>query len=169
MPNLTLQSAAESLTALLNDRSFLQTEVMPLLELGERADNVVVGKQFGTQTSGAAMQIFVWPAGVSSSIHDHVSWGAIGAAVGTLVEERFDRLDEGAQLDVARLRPRWDRTWRRGAGVSTLLPYAGGIHRITNPTNRTAISVHIYGPRAGTLDGRDYDPTRDFVCDRIEI
>ncbi len=26
----------------------------------------------------------------------------------------------------------------------------------------------MYGPRMGTFDGRDYDPRRDFVCDRIE-
>jgi hypothetical protein len=26
--------------------------------------------------------------------------------------------------------------------------------------------VHLYGPRMGTIDGRDYDPSRDYVCDR---
>jgi hypothetical protein len=31
-----------------------------------------------------------------------------------------------------------------------------------------AISVHLYGPRLGEIDGRDYDPSRDFVCDRRE-
>lgn len=31
-----------------------------------------------------------------------------------------------------------------------------------------AISMHLYGPRLGLLDGRDYDPSRDFVCDRLE-
>jgi hypothetical protein len=29
--------------------------------------------------------------------------------------------------------------------------------------------MHLYGPRLGILDGRDYDPSRDFVCDRLEI
>jgi hypothetical protein len=47
-------------------------------------------------------------------------------------------------------------------------PYAGGIHRIANPGPRPAISVHLYGPRMGALDGRDYDPSRDYVCDRFE-
>ena len=28
-----------------------------------------------------------------------------------------------------------------------------------NPGNWTAISVHLYGPRIGGLDGRDYDPS----------
>jgi hypothetical protein len=31
-----------------------------------------------------------------------------------------------------------------------------------------AVSVHLYGPRLGRLDGRDYDPSRNYVCDRTE-
>jgi hypothetical protein len=26
--------------------------------------------------------------------------------------------------------------------------------------------VHLYGPRIGEVDGRDYDLSRDYVCDR---
>ena len=26
--------------------------------------------------------------------------------------------------------------------------------------------MHLYGPRLGEIDGRDYDPLRDYVCDR---
>ena len=58
--------------------------------------------------------------------------------------------------------------WRREDGASTVQPYEGGIHRIANAGNRPAISVHLYGPRMGLLDGRDYDPARDMVCDRLE-
>ena len=43
-----------------------------------------------------------------------------------------------------------------------------GIHRVGNPTGEPAISVHLYGPRLGEIDGRDYDPSRDYVCDRLE-
>jgi hypothetical protein len=28
--------------------------------------------------------------------------------------------------------------------------------------------VHLYGPRIGEVDGRDYDLSRDYVCDRRE-
>ena len=30
----------------------------------------------------------------------------------------------------------------------------------------TAVSVHLYGPRTSIIDGRDYDPSRDYVSDR---
>jgi hypothetical protein len=29
--------------------------------------------------------------------------------------------------------------------------------------------VHLYGPRMGEVDGRDYDLSCDYVCDRLEI
>jgi hypothetical protein len=34
---------------------------------------------------------------------------------------------------------------------------------------QAAISLHLYGPRTGSLDGHDYDPMRDFVCDWLGI
>ena len=49
-----------------------------------------------------------------------------------------------------------------------MLPYDGGIHRASNPNEDTAISVHLYGPRIGEVDGRDYEPTSDSVCNRLE-
>jgi hypothetical protein len=62
----------------------------------------------------------------------------------------------------------WRLTWGPEDGISTVLPYGGGIHRISNATEELAISVHLYGPRLGEMDGRDYDPSRDYVCDRRE-
>jgi hypothetical protein len=64
------------------------------------------------------------------------------------------------------LRKAWDQAWREGDGTSTVLPYEGGIHRIGNPGEKTAISVHLYGPRVSDIDGRDYDLSREYVCDR---
>ena len=60
------------------------------------------------------------------------------------------------------------RVWGGGDGVSTVLPYDGGVHRVGNVGGEAAISVHLYGPRIGAVDGRDYDPLRDYVCDRVE-
>jgi hypothetical protein len=84
------------------------------------------------------------------------------------LEERYERADDGSILDHARLKELWRLEWRREDGISTVLPYEGGIHRVGNPTGEPAISVHLYGPRLGEIDGRDYDPSRDYVCDRLE-
>ena len=39
---------------------------------------------------------------------------------------------------------------------------------MANRGDAVAVSVHHYGPKAGEVDGRDYDPSRDHVCDRLE-
>jgi hypothetical protein len=79
---------------------------------------------------------------------------------------RYERLDDGSVPDHARLKELWRFEWGRKDGISTVLPYEGGIHRISNPSEEPAISVHLYGPRLGEIDGRDYDPSQDYVCDR---
>jgi predicted metal-dependent enzyme (double-stranded beta helix superfamily) len=111
------------------------------------------------------LQLFVWPPGMWTPIHDHTSWGVYLCLEGMLLEDRFVRLDEGARPSTAHLRRDWRELWRAGQ-CSTVLPNAGGIHRVGNPSDRRSASLHLYGPRIGAMDGRDYDPTRDFVCDR---
>jgi hypothetical protein len=92
--------------------------------------------------------------------------GGFFCAVGSVLEERYERLDNGSMPDHARLKKLWRLDWSREDGISTVLPYEGGIHRVGNPTEEPAVSVHLYGPRLGEIDGRDYDPSQDYVCDR---
>jgi predicted metal-dependent enzyme (double-stranded beta helix superfamily) len=116
--------------------------------------------------SSFSLQVFVWPPGSRTRIHDHSSWGAYCCAIGSVLEERYERLDDGSRPDFARLKKVWRLSWSREDGASTVLPYEEGIHRVGNPGAGTAVSVHLYGPRMGEVDGRDYDPSRDHVCDR---
>jgi predicted metal-dependent enzyme (double-stranded beta helix superfamily) len=127
-----------------------------------------VARRNGGQDSCYSLQIFVWPPGSNTKIHDHTSWGAYCCAIGTVLEERYERLDDGSRSDFARLKKIWQLSWSREDGSSTVLPYDGGIHRLGNSSKETSISVHLYGPRIGEVDGRDYDPSRDYVCDRRE-
>jgi hypothetical protein len=139
----------------------------PLLHLppagGDNGPQVV--QQLQGHTKGWWLGLFLWPPGAATPIHDHTSWGVYCLAAGTLLEERYRRLDDGSRPNHAHLRLAWRRRWERG-DCTQLLPYDGGIHRVTNPGDTSAWSVHLYGPRQGVLDGRDYDPTRDYVCDR---
>jgi hypothetical protein len=84
-----------------------------------------------------------------------------------VLEERYERLDDGSQPNHARLQKVWQLMWSREDEASTVLPYEGGIHRVGNPSESLAISMHLYGPPIGEVDGRDYDPSRDYVCDRL--
>lgn len=173
LAGLTLADSIAWLPQLAGETAFWQSYLAPLLEGDVSAQaalnrNVFVARTIGDQTSGAVLQLFVWPPGSATQIHDHSCWGVLHCLAGAIWEERYERLDDGAQMDVARLRLAWARSWSRSDGVTTVLPYEGGIHRVGNPGSAVAISAHIYGPRLAVADGRDYDPGRDYVCERFE-
>ncbi len=165
---LALQRAAPFLTHLVEDLAFLETEILPLLEEARGREDWYVAHRYDGQDGSYSLQVFVWPPGTRTHIHDHTSWGAYCCAVGSVLEERYERLDDGSHLNYARLKKVWELSWSKEDGPSTVLPYDEGIHRVGNVGNKTAISVHLYGPRIGELDGRDYDISRDYVCDRAE-
>ncbi len=162
-----LNEAPGLLTGLARDPAFLDEHILPLFEEAELAEDWYVARRYDVP-GGGSLQIFVWPPGTETRVHDHSSWGAVCCAVGSVFEERYERLDDGSQLEHARLQNVWQKVWRKNDGVSTVLPYDGGIHRVGNAGDGVAISVHLYGPRMSEMDDRDYDPSRDYVCDRRE-
>jgi predicted metal-dependent enzyme (double-stranded beta helix superfamily) len=162
---LAVREGRAVLTHLTQDREFLMAQIWPIL--GEvQAEGPYVARRYEAPGGAYSLQVFVWPVGAQTQIHDHSCWGIFGPVAGTLHEERYLRLDEGARADEAHLRVAWRRRWTPDDGLSTLLPYAGGVHRVRNRSLHPAISIHVYGP-AGAIDGRDYDPLRDYVCDRL--
>lgn len=163
-----LPRAAALLADLVQDRSFLKSHVMPLLEAAHSAQRWYVARRWDATDGYFSLQVFVWPPDTRTMIHDHSSWGAYVCAAGTVLEERYERLDDGSRHEHARLREVWQLPWSPRDGVSTVQPGDGGIHRVGNPYEETAVSVHLYGPRLGEVDGQDYDPSRDYVCDRLE-
>jgi predicted metal-dependent enzyme (double-stranded beta helix superfamily) len=169
LPELAFEEAGAFLGHITHDPSFVIAQLLPFLARVTPAREPYIPVSYGARETSTCMQVFVWPAGATTPIHDHTSWGAYHCVVGSLLEERYERLDDGAQPSKARLRKTWQRSWRRDDEASMVLPYEKGIHRVGNPGSRPAISVHLYGPRMGILDGRDYDAARDFVCDRLEL
>ena len=168
VPNLACNESHALLAQIIHDPVFVMTQIMPALsQIGFGREPAIVAS-YSIQESSTCLQVFTWPAGATTAIHDHTSWGAYQCVAGTLVEERYMRLDDGAQPGTARLRKLWQRAWLPNDGISIVGAYAEGIHRISNLGSRPAVSVHLYGPRMGMFDGRDYDPRRDFVCVRHE-
>jgi predicted metal-dependent enzyme (double-stranded beta helix superfamily) len=164
-----LRRAAPYLARLVENGAFLEAEIRPLLEEARATrGDWYVARRYEGEDHSFSMQVFVWPPGTRTKIHDHSSWGAYCCVVGSVLEERYERLDDGSRLDHARLKKVWQLTWSREDGASSVLPHDGGIHRVGNPGDGVAVSVHLYGPRLRDVDGRDYDPSRDYVCDRRE-
>jgi predicted metal-dependent enzyme (double-stranded beta helix superfamily) len=165
-PEPALQSAVPLLARLAQDRTIMGEYILPVLEEAGEVDGWYVADLCESKDGSFSLEIFVWPPGARTEIHDHSSWGAYCCVVGSVLEERYERLDDGSRLDYARLKKLWQVSWSREDGISTVLPGNGGIHRVTNQRSEPAVSVHLYGPRMGEVDGRDYDPSRDYVCDR---
>jgi predicted metal-dependent enzyme (double-stranded beta helix superfamily) len=163
-----LPRASRFLADLVQDAGFVEAQILPLSEEAKHRQDWYVARQYEGEDGSYSLKVFVWPAGTGTRIHDHSSWGAYACASGTVLEERYDRLDDGSIEEHARLEKVWQLRWGAGDGASTVLPGDGGIHRVGNPGEELAVSVHLYGPRIGEVDGRDYDPSRDLVCDRRE-
>ncbi|NTU83808.1 MAG: hypothetical protein HGA45_31285 [Chloroflexales bacterium] len=130
---LAQAQAGPLLEALVNEPAFLKRWISPLMDRVAPADEPSIAYSFISPEGGCSLQVFVWAPGSRTPIHDHTSWGAYYCVVGSVLEERYDRLDDGTQLNRARLRASWRRAWRRADGASTVAPYAGGIHRVSNP------------------------------------
>ena len=166
---LALRQAAPFLVHVVEDPAFREANILPLLEQASDTEETwYVAHSCEGEDHSFSLQVFVWPPNTETKIHDHSSWGVFCCAVGSVLEERYERLDDGSRPDQARLRKVWQLVWSRDDGASSILPHDGGIHRVGNPSEGLAISVHLYGPRVGEVDGRDYDPSRDYVCDRRE-
>lgn len=163
-----LRRAAAFLDGLVEDPDLFGGEVLPLLKEAEGKEDWYVASRHDGEDGSFSLQAFVWPPGTGTMIHDHSSWGAYRCVAGSIFEERYGRLDDGSRPDHARLKKTWGLRWRPEDGPSTVLPGDGGIHRVTNLEDGTAVSVHLYGPRPDGVDGRDYDLSRDHVCDRTE-
>ena len=167
-PEPALRGAVSFLARLLRDRAFLDRYVLLPLREAQEADQWYVAHGCEGEDASYSLQVFVWPPQTGTQIHDHSCWGAYCCVVGSVLEERYERLDDGSRWEHARLKKLWGLSWSPEDGASTVLPGDGGIHRVGNPGSETAISVHLYGPRLGEVDGHDYDPSRDHVCDRVD-
>jgi predicted metal-dependent enzyme (double-stranded beta helix superfamily) len=161
-----LRRAAPFLARLVKDPDFLEAEILPLLREAKDRGEWYVASRHDAEDGAYSLRVFVWPPRTGTRIHDHSSWGAYACAFGAVLEERYERLDDGSRADHARLKKVWQLRWSSGDGASTVMPGDGGIHRVGNPGESTAITVHLYGPRMGGVDGQDYDPSHNYVCDR---
>lgn len=90
----------------------------------------------------------IWPAGIFSPIHDHLTWCAFGVYEGTLIETRY----LPAHGDKACTHATETAVHERHAGDAGFLPTdIPDIHCIHNPTDKTTISIHVYGGNSEKL------------------
>lgn len=143
----TAQRAASAL------RRYLPSpEVLTGVHPGEQED--LRSQLLHVEPDGAfSIQAIVWPAGRTTRIHDHVTWCVFGIIQGVLDEELFT-LDSSGDLLVP-----VGRTTNATGAVNGFAP-PGDIHRVANPGDHTAVTIHVYGTdlsRIGSSALRYYD------------
>lgn len=84
----------------------------------------------------------IWPAGVTTPIHDHRDWCTLGVYEGVIEETYYSPASDAPDCTFAVPQ----KTVRHEPGAIAHLPVAApNIHRIHNPTDDVAISIHVYG------------------------
>ncbi len=84
----------------------------------------------------------VWQPEQQSTVHGHTAWCAMGIFEGTPHVERFDvTVDTSGQAHTA-VRNRFDCSVGE---VCALQAGLDDVHRVSNPSDGTVISLHVYG------------------------
>ena len=86
------------------------------------------------------MTAITWLPGQVSPVHGHQVWCAYGIAEGELTEERFDETLKLVKTG----------TYRAG-DVAERDPDCKAIHRVSNRSRGTIVSLHVYGVSADRL------------------
>jgi predicted metal-dependent enzyme (double-stranded beta helix superfamily) len=119
----------------------------PEQRLGD-PDDYVAHDLYAEPDGSFSIVALVWRPGQITRIHDHVTWCVLGVVQGVEHEEIFDA---GLRLV---------GTHENHAGDVGGFAPPGDIHRVRNPGEETAISIHIYGTditRVGSSARRYYD------------
>jgi len=105
-----------------------------------------------------SLRLYVWEPGSHHHIHDHGSWGVVGAYVNELLVIRYRRVDDGTNEGYAKLVSQERRILQEGQ-TSSVLPFDDGIHWTGSSGYHLAMSIHAYGRalRRGYILGFDLD------------
>jgi len=98
--------------------------------------------------------------GYATPVHDHMTWGLVGLWHGTEQEERFTH--DGERTTPAKLRHVGTVVAAPGS-VTTLIPPAQEIHRITNISPTPSYSIHVYGTDIDGMLRHRFDLETDEV------
>lgn len=83
-----------------------------------------------------------WLPGRGTPPHDHGTWAVVAGIEGTERNARYKRVDDGSRPDYAELELKQDFDANEGELVCMK---TGGIHKVTNETDRMTLSLHTYG------------------------
>lgn len=89
-----------------------------------------------------AVILVSWLPGRGTPPHDHGTWAVVAGIEGVERNVRYKRLDDNTQSNYAELEVKQEFDAKEGELVCMK---TGGIHKVTNETDRVTLSLHTYG------------------------
>ncbi len=125
-----------TLTGLVLDQAFLQNQWQSI-------DPNDIQIYFSPDKS-FSVRAFIWEPGVMYPIHDHGAWGIVGAHINQIRERKYERVDDGVNINHAEVKLIADATLSPGE-TTFVLPMNEGIHQMQAVNNQVAVTIHVYG------------------------
>ncbi len=108
-----------------------------------------------------AFSSLVVPAGSTTPVHDHLTWGLVGLYRGTQQETVYCRQDDETQTDRAVLTVQ-DQIQLQPGDCYELLPH-NDIHSVLTTSEETSVSLHLLGNDNGCTWRHQFDPEQQRV------
>ena len=105
----------------------------------------------------------VWPPHAETEIHNHETWGVVGVTEGNLNETNYIQ-DKNSESGISTLTQ--GDTISAGAGMATNVLPPNDIHKVCNPNNQIAISIHTYGEKIESCNKFNLD---DGSVERMQL
>lgn len=112
-----------------------------------------------------AVLLVNWLPGRGTPPHDHGTWAVVAGIEGTERNVRYNRLDDGSRPDYAELEIKHEFDADQG---DLVLMKTGGIHKVSNETDRMTLSLHTYGMHINYTDRSQFDLERN-ECKRFQV
>lgn len=101
-----------------------------------------------------AVVLVNWLPGRGTPPHDHGTWAVVAGIEGVERNVRYNRLDDNSRTEFAELEVKHDFDANEGELVCMK---TGGIHRVTNETDRMTLSLHTYGRHINHTNRSQFD------------
>ncbi len=138
----------------------LENQSSPLAGFKSRKDKFATNLVYMPKDEVFSVNGVVWLPGQTTPIHDHLTWALVGLYDGEERESIYRRTDDGLNPKVAQVQKVSEKINKKGH--ITVLGKAG-IHRIDNISDKSSMSMHVYGIDIGNTERHTYDPvTREI-------
>ncbi|NSW81890.1 MAG: cysteine dioxygenase family protein [Syntrophothermus sp.] len=88
------------------------------------------------------VRAFIWEPGAFYPVHDHGSWGLVGAYINRIRERKYIRTDDGSNEKYADIEITADAVL--DPGQTTYVEFLG-LHQMEAAEDKVTVTIHVYG------------------------